>query len=102
MYNYYDQMSIYCDKAEISWHDRLKNIVGRFDEAIDVSAEEEEGGILSQRIRKYVQLDSISDKNAQPVINGAFNWARMVPEQRLYSALKDISSNTLDASRFPC
>lgn len=107
MYKYYDQMSRYCDRAELSWEERLKRIVEVYDEVIELDQEDGVGGVLFERIREYLEKRNVSVGNSKvstvsDLTSGEYNESRLIPERRLYDALREHGRKGGDANRFPC
>lgn len=102
LYNYYDRMSVHCDKGELPWQERLSRIIGRFDEVIDLYAEDTGKGLLSSRIQKFLGHTNVSERKGSVVVNEDFNRSRLVPEQKLYEELQKIRYKEPDAEKFPC
>lgn len=102
LYHYYDRMSAMCKRGKLPWRERLKKIVGRYDEVIDLYDDEKNGGRLFQKIRKYIKQENVSRKPKNDSYVEEFNRARLEPEQALYDALKAKRDESPATSRVPC
>lgn len=103
LYHYYDQMNLRCDEAPISWEERLKQIVDRYDEVIDLYADDGgAGGIMFERIKKFLRNKNVSERDQGVKDSQAQAMARMIPEQRLYDELAKRRLRGTRPERFPC
>lgn len=101
LYHYYDQLGLICDKAKVEWQERLRRIVTRYDEVVDLyDKDEDKGGILYQKVRKYIAKANVSKKTKEEADD--FDRSRLVPEQALYDALRAKRLEKPDENRMPC
>lgn len=101
LYNYYDGMSVRCTSGELPWEERLKRIVGRFDEVVDVFQTGRDG-VLGSRIRKFIKMRNISKREEHGEEFGAYDVSKLVPENALYHELQKIRLRQPNSDRFPC
>lgn len=104
LYHYYDQLGAKCQHGKIGWRERLKNIVERYDEVIDLYDEDtSNGGVLFNKIKKYLSQENVSKKPKSDSYVEEFDKSRLEPEQALYDALQaKRREGSTDGSRVPC
>lgn len=90
--------------AKVKWEERLRRIVSRYDEVIEVGEDDGRDGILFRRVKKFVEQLNISDRDKVTgnVVMGEYNKSRLIPEQHLYEALRKQRLKMPPPDRFPC
>ena len=101
LFHYYDQLGSVCRKGKVEWQERMRRIVARYDEVIDLyDDDEEKGGWMYHKVKKYISEENVSRKTREEV--EGFDRSRLVPEQTLYDALRAKRGQSGDKDRVPC
>lgn len=88
LYNYYDGLGKDCDFGKIAVEERLKRIVRRYDEIIEVgeqSVQDFEG-----RIARHLNVLNVAPRSSGYEEESDVAWGRLENEQMLYKALKKV------------